>query len=84
MAVVALVALANLRGLRESGRVFAVPTYAFVVLCGGLVVVGIVRWLTGRPACRSGRPDRQHEAADQGFALVFLVLRAFSGGLLAP
>ncbi len=45
--MIALVALANLRGLRESGRLFAVPTYLFIILCGGLVVVGTVRWLTG-------------------------------------
>ena len=47
IAVVALMALANLRGLRESGRIFAVPTYVFVLLCGGLVVAGTVRWLMG-------------------------------------
>ena len=45
--VIILMALANLRGVSESARFFAVPTYAFVLLCGSLVVVGLVRWLTG-------------------------------------
>ncbi len=82
LAVVALVALANLRGLRESGQVFALPTYAFILLCGGLVVVGTVRWLTG-----GLHPLPVQQVAQQSqltsIALVFLVLRAFSGGCTA-
>jgi amino acid transporter len=76
--VVALVAFANLRGLRESGRVFAVPTYAFIFLCGGAVVVGIIRWLTGtlQPV-----PQEAYEAT-QGLTL-FLIMRAFAGGCSA-
>jgi amino acid transporter len=82
LAVVAFVALANLRGLRESGRVFATPTYAFIVLCGGLVVVGTIRWLTG-----GLHPLPTAQVTEQGqltsLALVFIVLRAFSGGCSA-
>jgi amino acid transporter len=82
LGVVALVAMANLRGLKESGRVFAAPTYAFILLCGGLVVVGIVRWLAGglQPL------PVEHLVAQREYttiALVFLVLRAFSGGCSA-
>jgi amino acid transporter len=77
--VVAFVALANLRGLRESGTLFAFPTYAFVLLCGGMVVVGVIRWLMGDlPPVVSHAPV---EAA-QGLT-AFLVLRAFSGGCSA-
>jgi amino acid transporter len=79
VAVVVLVALANLRGVRESGTIFAFPTYAFVLLCGGLVIVGMVRWLMGDLP-----PQVQHapvEAA-QGLTL-FLILKAFSGGCSA-
>ena len=58
-AVILLVTIANLRGVRESGRFFAVPTYAFVLLCGGLVVVGLVRWgmgdLEAQPASTAAR-----------------------------
>jgi amino acid transporter len=76
--VVALVAFANLRGMRESGRIFAVPTYSFILLCGAAVVVGVIRWLTGtlQPV-----PVEAVEAT-QGVTL-FLILRAFAGGCSA-
>ena len=44
---VAAIAFANVRGVRESGRIFAVPTYFFIVSFGLLVVIGLVRLLTG-------------------------------------
>ena len=79
VAFVVFVALANLRGVRESGRIFAVPTYAFMVLCGGLVVVGLIRWMMGdlRPIEHvSGIPGTQE-------LTLFLILRAFAGGCAA-
>jgi amino acid transporter len=77
--VVVVVALANLRGMRESGTLFAFPTYAFVLLCGGLVVVGLVRWAMGDlPQVVSHAPGE----AVQGLTL-FLILKAFSGGCSA-
>ncbi len=45
---IALIAFANLRGVRESGRVFAVPTYLFVGAFSVMVAVGLWRWLEGR------------------------------------
>src|SRR6185503_20414108 len=39
--VIAAITVANLRGLRESGNIFAVPTYVFVVLALGVVAVGL-------------------------------------------
>ena len=78
--IIILVALANLRGVTESARFFAVPTYAFVVLCGGLVIVGVVRWIGG-----SLEPVQPSSTATtlQGAALLWIVLRAFSGGCSA-
>jgi amino acid transporter len=76
--LVALMALTNLRGVRESGRIFAVPTYLFVLLCGGMVVVGFVRWLMGD---LHTAPVHNVEAAQTLTA--FLVLRAFAGGCAA-
>jgi amino acid transporter len=82
LAVVGFVALANLRGLKESGRVFAGPTYAFILLCGGLVVVGIVRWALGglHPVAL---PAVTEQGRLTGIAMVFVLLRAFSGGCSA-
>src|SRR6058998_276334 len=43
----AVLAIGNLRGIRESGRIFAVPTYFFVATIGVLIVGGLYRYLTG-------------------------------------
>jgi amino acid transporter len=75
--LVILMALANLRGVRESGRIFAAPTYLFVVLCGGLVIVGFVRWLMG------DLQSAPSTAPVQRALTWFLVLRAFAGGCAA-
>ena len=40
---VALLTLGNLRGIRESGTIFAIPTYFFIFTFGGMLVVGLVR-----------------------------------------
>ena len=45
--IVAIVVLLNLRGLRESGIAFAIPTYAFILGIVGMIVVGVFRLLTG-------------------------------------
>ena len=47
MAAIALVTLANLRGLRESGSIFAVPTYVFLVAMFGLIGFGLFRLSNG-------------------------------------
>src|SRR6266403_730627 len=44
---ICLIAFANLRGVRESGRVFAVPTYLFIVAFAALILAGVYRWLHG-------------------------------------
>ena len=75
---IALIAFANLRGVRESGRVFAVPTYLFIVTFAVMVGAGLWRWLQGDlvplPA------PAVHDAAPLTW---FLVLRAFSSGCTA-
>lgn len=80
VAFTAVIAYANLRGVRESGRVFAVPTYLFIVTFGALVATGLLRWLAGSlPA-----PATAHEAAAATQSLTwFLVLRAFASGCTA-
>jgi amino acid transporter len=79
--VILLVAIANLRGVSESARFFAVPTYAFVLLCGGLVVLGFIRWATG--TLHTIQPAPTGAYAVQGFALLWVVLKGFSGGCSA-
>ena len=44
---IALITLVNLRGLSESSKIFGVPTYAFILAMGALIVVGFVRMVSG-------------------------------------
>jgi len=76
----AAIAYANLRGVRESGRVFAVPTYLFIVTFGALVATGLFRWLTGTLPAAAAAPETV--AATQTLTW-FLVLRAFASGCTA-
>ena len=75
---VAAIALANIRGVRESGRIFAVPTYFFIVSFGVLLVGGFYRMVTGTLEPVTEPPPAAMEALTW-----FLVLRAFSSGCTA-
>ncbi len=75
---VAAIAYANLRGVRESGRLFALPTYLFIATFIVLVATGLGRWLTGALPAAAPRS----EAATHALTW-FLVLRAFSSGCTA-
>ena len=88
VAVIAIVVLAsaNLRGLRESGTAFAIPTYAFMIgmyimLGWGLFQINVL----GTPLRAESAGFELHaEHGDiLGFAMVFLVARAFSSGCAA-
>jgi len=87
VAVVAVLFLAgmNLRGVRESGASFALPTYLFILGIGGMAVWGFIRYFFGDlPAAESAglelAPDEAFEQGLVGLAGGFLVLRAFSSG----
>ncbi len=80
LASLVIVMLGNLRGLRESGNIFALPTYFFIVSILALIGVGLFRVLTG-DAAATGTP-REAVAATQSVGL-FLVLRAFANGCTA-
>jgi amino acid transporter len=82
LAAIALIAWANLAGARESGRIFAVPTYLFVGSCALMLLVGLVREFTGHlPPI----PDGQTAPLPPGTAAVgvLLVLHAFASGCTA-
>jgi len=75
---VAAIALTNIRGVRESGRIFAVPTYFFIVSFGVLLAGGFYRLVTGTLEPVTEPPPVALEALTW-----FLVLRAFSSGCTA-
>ncbi len=76
---VAGVAVANLRGLRESGKIFAAPTYLFIGSLGILVLYGGAGTIFGFIA---EAPYQRHPPGLEGIGL-FLILRAFSSGCTA-
>jgi amino acid transporter len=76
---IALVMLANLRGVKEAGRLFAVPTYGFVALVLLTLVVGLWRCAAGCPMAETA--GLEIEAASG--VTMFLILRAFSSGATA-
>ena len=81
---VVLLALVNLRGVKESGTAFAFPTYAFVVLTFLLLASGVFRALTGGiPEAASAHLELEHTAQVGGVFTVLLCLRAFASGCTA-
>ncbi|MEV4237703.1 APC family permease [Nocardia sp. NPDC049737] len=82
---IAFLTAMNLRGVRESGRAFAVPTYAFVAGVLLMVVIGLGQALLGHaPVAESAHYEIKPEQVGLSSAAVaFLVLRAFSSGCTA-
>ncbi len=86
LAFIAIMTLANLRGMKESGRLFAGPTYVYIVSLGLLITVGLFRLATG--GLDQMPPDTEAlEELTGGSALtgltVLIFLRAFSSGAVA-
>lgn len=86
--IVTLLALINLRGSRESGGAFALPTYLYMGAVGIMAVVGFIQELTGTlgQAPSAGYEVIAQSGWDQGLtglAGAFLILRAFSSGCAA-
>jgi amino acid transporter len=81
---VVLLVLANLRGLKESGRLFAIPTYMFVSLTYVMFIVGLIRGMTGHLPDAATATQQLHRTAHVGgvFTLV-LLMRAFASGCTA-
>jgi amino acid transporter len=77
---IALITTANLRGLRESGNIFAIPTYLFLGLALTMVGLGVLRVITGQ-AVDVQQADAVH-AGSEGLG-VFLLLKAFASGSVA-
>jgi amino acid transporter len=76
------IAWANLRGVRESGTLFAIPTYGFLLVILGMVVLGLFRLATGTLGPPPTAPAAQVTAGAHALTL-FLILRAFASGCTA-
>ncbi|HEX5478607.1 MAG TPA: amino acid permease [Dehalococcoidia bacterium] len=77
---VSLLTLGNLRGLRESGTIFAIPTYFFLVTFGIMIIIGLVRAAFGD---LHAAPHQDAIAFGGSSVTIFLILRAFSSGATA-
>lgn len=90
---IGLITLANLRGAKESGAVFAVPTYSFIFSMLFMLVLGLIRLATGGvPVTPAGaftveraaeEALREHGATTLGTVTLFVLLRAFASGCTA-
>ncbi len=78
--IIAFVTLMNLRGVRESGTVFAVPTYFFLIMMFLTIAVGFYRWANGTLGVVTGVEFVTETAAP---LTLFLIMRAFSSGSTA-
>ena len=88
-----LLTVVNLRGVRESGAAFSLPTYAFIIMMLALLGVGVYRYFTGHelaPLVDALKVDpvsvRQHGGGMSpvtGFALAYLLMRGFAEGCAA-
>ena len=79
VALIALITLGNLRGIREAGVLFAAPTYVYVLSLYALIAVGIFKLATGDPIIAATPPD-PFDAAGVDVLTALLVLRAFASG----
>lgn len=77
----------NLRGVKESGKAFAVPTYGFILGVFAMIAYGLFRALTGdSPVAESAAYEvlpEEGKAGLTGLAFAFLALRAFASGCTA-
>ena len=84
VAALSFITVINLRGIRESGTVFAIPTYFFIAAFGSMIAIGIGRLAIGLDGATltTSRPPLHLEEASATLGL-WLLLRAFSSGATA-
>ena len=82
LVLVFFVMLVNLRGVKESGAVFAIPTYFFVVMMFVTVAFGLFRYFTGSLGVVTNPPEMEVLHGAQALTF-FLLLKAFSSGTSA-
>ncbi len=87
VAFIVVLMLANLRGIKESGRVFAIPTYVYVASLGSLLGWGLIQSYLGDLAPLEPVAERYDDFTDDGALLTgvtaYAFARAFSSGAVA-
>jgi len=85
---IGFIATANLRGVKESGALFAIPTYGFILSIMGLLLIGTVKWVAGVGPTLDPTPEQIHVVTHQapnlaGLAFIWVFMRAYSAGCTA-
>ena len=86
LAFIVLLTALNLRGVRESGRIFAVPTYVYILVLGALLAVGLIRSFTGDLDALPVDEEALEELTGGGVVAgvtALALMRAFSSGAVA-
>jgi amino acid transporter len=82
--MIAVLALMNLRGVKESGTAFAVPTYGFIAVVLTMIAVGLIRLLAGdAPRAESAPYGIEPATQASGLVVLLLAMRAFASGCTA-
>jgi len=79
---IALLTIGNLRGLREAGNIFAVPTYLFLGAALLTIVLGVIQVLGGDQAAYTAEQLARQQSSVESLSMI-LVLRAFASGAVA-
>jgi len=80
---VVLITIINLRGVKESGTAFAIPSYFFIVMMFILIGTGLFKLVTGSLGTVINPPDLEHVGNQVAGITVFILLHAFSSGTAA-
>ncbi|MGQ0804888.1 MAG: APC family permease [Actinomycetota bacterium] len=84
LVLIAFISLANLRGVKESGRLFAIPTYIYIFTLAGLIGYGLWRSYFGDIDPVAFDPEQFEGSREAGGTLgLFLILKGFSSGAVA-
>ncbi|MSW66885.1 MAG: amino acid permease, partial [Actinobacteria bacterium] len=82
--IIVVITLLNLRGMKESGSLFAVPTYFFMAAIFVMIGTAVIRMIFGAQLeAESANWQILPEGSFTGFALAFLIMRSFSSGTTA-
>ena len=85
---IAFIAMANLRGVKESGTLFSIPTYGFILSIVVLLTIGFARWILHQPVYHAPSLEQVHSITRHaphlaGLAFIWVFMRAYSAGCTA-
>jgi amino acid transporter len=81
VAIIAFMTLINLRGVKESARLFSIPTYFFLIMMGMTLIIGFIKMVSGTLPTVTEVEAIRHNTLEP--ITVLLLLRAFSSGCTA-